>query len=444
MALQLLKRPYTMDGSGPYYPKVLRLAGSEARSSMRSPMVEADQIYAQMRMNPSQQGDLAQHISKYAKGYNPYGNHGVGSPYKINKSFRPPIIDPKYYEPLSRMPVKFQSDKVSAGPIVSDLYKKQVTIVKAAPRMTIDRVAPDAKGTATRAASSRQDNPNLILSMKPKTSVQAVPSMPIHVAADQYLQLDPKISTSVNAGIHSPFIVSDFSRDVTNLRTPQHVAIKSNVQDIYQPGIPENQLPNLTPKASTAAWNNPNYFYVGGDLCESVGATPIQLSNRPQTSAAANPNYQLVDAPNSAQINPATFLANKVRTAASAKPTYQLVDAPTAPVNPIRTIDRIHTSQGSNPSRNIEAGDRTHEFNRLHPTIASAGHYDPRAAIPTVQEHPTYNRAHNGGHSSVTSSNATYNEGFQVDPYSNAVQSMQPDQGWGVGMSIALREACQR
>lgn len=435
MALQLLKRPYTMQGSGPDFPRILRNGGSESRSSLRNPMVEISDVMTRLRLDPTSAhaNIIKESVSKYEKGRNPAGETSYR--YVVNKSFRPPIIDPKYYESLSRMPVKMSS--ITAGPIVSDLYKKQVTVVAVAPKMTIDRVAPKANGTATRAASSRQDNPNLILSMKPKTSVQAVPSMPIHIQQDVSMQLDPKISTSVNSGIHNPNVHSDFSRDVTNMRTPQHIAIKSNVQDIYQPGVPENQLPNLTPKVSTAGWNNPNYFYVDGDLCDSVGATPIHLSNRVKTSAAANPNYQLVDAPKSTPINPETFLANKVRTAASAKPTYQLVDA--APVlERVRTVDRVHVSQRANPSQNIEAGDRHHEFNRLHPTIASAGHYDPRAAIPTIQEHPTYGRAHNGGHSVITGSNTAaesgFNggggyEGFQVGSSQHA-----PDQGWGVGL----------
>lgn len=426
MALQLLKRNYTMNGSGPSYPKILKNLQNEERWTSDSPKVDVGDVMMKLRMDPySAHGNIVNEtVTKYAKGRNPYGETSYR--YVVNKAFRPPIVDPKLYEPLSRMPVKFQADKVSAGPIVSDLYKKQVTIVKTAPRMTIDRVCPDAQSKASRAASSRQDNPNLILTMKPKTSVQAQPSMPIHTPQDISMTLDPRISTSVNSGIHNPYVHSDFTRDVTNLRTPQHVAIKSNMQDVYQPGVPDHQLPNLAPKGpSTAGWNNPNYFYTT-DFC--AGMNNPQLVNtvtKINVATTTNPNYTLIDAPASTPIRPEEFIATRVHTAAKAAPNYKLVEHQGADV-PMRTVDRIHASHGSNPSLNIEAGDRHHEFNRLHPTV-NPGQYDARVGIPTIQEHPVYTKARE--------STGYSNTGYTPISEPNAgPQNQFPDQGWGVGV----------
>src|SRR3972149_8898728 len=123
MALQLLKRNYTMQGREA--PKILKWPQGEMRWAPRRLPVDIGDVYMNIRMDDSKNRYIGEHVSKYAQGLNPYGEWGY--PYKINKNnIRPPIIDPKYYEALSRMPVKF--DSVSAGPIVKDLYGKRMAI----------------------------------------------------------------------------------------------------------------------------------------------------------------------------------------------------------------------------------------------------------------------------------------------------------------------------
>jgi hypothetical protein len=88
-------------------------------------------------------------------------------------------------------------------------------------------------------------------------------------------------------------------------------------------------------------------------------------------------------------LNVLDFTTTKVATAAKAPSTYRLIDHQGADV-PIRLQTRVQASQSSNPSRNIETGERS---TVTLETPLQAGSYDPRASVPTIQDHQVYTRA---------------------------------------------------
>jgi len=323
MALQLLKRNYTLHGFD--YPKILRLPQGEARWAPRRLPVDIGDVMMNMRMDDSKHKYIGEHISKYAQGLNPYGE--FGQPYKVNKNnIRPPIIDPKYYQALSRMPVKFES--ISSGPIVKDLYGKQAEQAKLNPKLIIDRVCAQVQPTHTVKGPSNDESyrsGNINLHVKqPRTSIPYHPSIPVHRNTGvPDIELDAKIFARPNMGIHFPYHVSDQSRDINNMRTPMHVAVKPGYKDPYfsaelgaerdsvflEPGIQiaanpnimapvptvsniTRELPDLTPKVQTSAWYNPSYFLT--DLHGYSIGDRSMITDKVQTTAIPNPGLNLV------------------------------------------------------------------------------------------------------------------------------------------------------
>lgn len=374
-------------------PKILKLPQGEHRETPRRLPVDIGDVMMNIRMDDSKNKYIGEHISKYAQGLNPYGE--FGQPYKVNKNnIRPPIIDPKFYEPLSRMPVKF--DAITAGPIVKDLYQKKISIEKVAPKNIMDALCADA--------STNPSNPNnknatdmsyregkIDLHLKqPHASIPYHPSMPVHTLQDvPNLELDGKIITRPQAGIHAPFQVSDQSRDVGNMRTPHHVAVKPGYKDPYTfvqatpeevTGI-EDEVTNiaatsglavptptvsnltrdgidLTPKVQTSAWYNPNYYNLGER--PSIG-TPDCIDNKIQVAASGTASYTMLDT------------------------THGLSD-----VN-VTTKDRLNTAGQTNVSSSLLEYGELGEVSL--PDAIQAGKFDGKANVPHIQEHQEYNRA---------------------------------------------------
>lgn len=327
MALQLLKRNYTMHNSGYEKPKILKLPQGEFRWAPKRTPVDVGDVMMNLRMNDSKTKFIGESVSKYAQGRNPYGQSS--HPYKVNKQFRPPIIDPKLEQPLSRMPVKF--DAITVGPIVKNLYQKKVNIDKVAPKHITDRLntevhtkISDKKDTATD-KGYREGEISLKLK-QPHASIPYHPSKPYYRNTGvPDVELDPKLKASVHAGVHGPYHHSDQSRDIRNLRTPMHVALNAGYKDPHtsiqiNPGNVDHMLDDkiqasgttnakplytvdpvlhpdlsetLTPKVSSSAWYNPSYELIDTSF---LNETDVQhhIGNKVQTSAMNNKNYTLV------------------------------------------------------------------------------------------------------------------------------------------------------
>lgn len=277
MALQLLKRNYVMEGYE--RPKILKLPQGEMRWSPTAPKVDVGDVMMNIRLNNGKNRFIQEHVSKYSQGLNPYGEWG--QPYKINKNnIRPPIVDPKFYEPLSRMPVKF--DSITAGPIVKDLYGKKIAIGEAfSKKLITQRVCPDAGTNASLSIepTNTQSRAKDLYLKQPRATIPYHPSIPVHNAVlgtgVPSVELDPAFIVRPNMGIHAPYNISDQSRDVRNMRTPTHIAMNPNLQ-IPGATLDNNYLrqgPDLTPKIQTAAWYNPSY-----NLTENSG---FGISNMP-------------------------------------------------------------------------------------------------------------------------------------------------------------------
>jgi len=310
-------------------PKILKLPQGEERWAPRRLPVDVGDVMMNVRMNSDKNKFIGEHVSKYSQGLNPYGEWGY--PYKVNKQYRPPIIDPKFYEPISRMPVKF--DSVTAGPIVKGLYEKKIAINQVAPKTIIDCPLNPAQGTNPSVNVQKQSVCREIeLELKqPRASLPYHPSLPVYHQATGVpnVELDPKLNVRPQMGIHFPYHVSDQSRDVQNMRTPTHVAVQAGYKDPHTTiqitpqdvaGINENlttvsadskvknvltldnnwrrQGPDLTPKVQTSAWFNPSYYIghvgwgIGGnndvpiktvDRCHVAGQTNVSWV--PQESA---------------------------------------------------------------------------------------------------------------------------------------------------------------
>lgn len=453
MALQLLKRNYTMQGYEA--PKILKLPQGETRWAPRRLPVDVGDVMMNIRMDDSKNRYIGENISKYAQGNNPYGEFGY--PYKVNKNnIRPPIIDPKFYQPLSRMPVKF--DAVTAGPIVKDLYGKRVEIAKVAPQTIIDKVCPDAPARASAKGDNYTDNTyhegSIDLHLKqPHASIPYHPSMPVHQNTGvPDIELQGKMIVRPQMGIHGPFMVSDQSRDVNNMRTPMHVAVKPGYKDPYtfiqatpeevmgindnlqhvaagsgydpiykrdgdintdiqlDPGVqvaaqsniadPTPTVTNLTrdgydftPKVQTSAWYNPSY-YLNTDLNGyNIGnVDETCLDTKVQTSASARPTMSLIDMTErqlAERIDPLIH-EQTIHTAMKAPSNYKMVEHGGHDV-PISTRQAIHAARTTNiSSRLLQEGD----LGEVHlPDAIHAGSFEGKAMVPSIQEHQTYNRA---------------------------------------------------
>lgn len=381
MALQLLKR-----SAGPInweQPRILKLPQGEERQTRATLPIDLGDWFDNLRFDNNKLRFIQDSVSKYAQSNdNPYGTWG--QPYKI-KTFRPPIIDPKYYEPLSRMPVKF--DNVGSGPIVSDLYKKQVEIGKIAPKSIIDRVCAETDA-APSAPNTRQFQPGLIdLTAKlPRASIPYWPSMPVYNTVIPEQELDGKIFTRANAGIHAPFIHSDQSRDINNMRTPSHVAFKPGYKT---PGqfvtINPEQVPAINNSRMHTSINTP---VAPAPTVDNLTRVPVELDPKVRTTAWYNPSFYTGHIGYS-QVGETNCATNKVKTSAAPNPNWKLVDQPE--IQPHKVRENMHVSSQSNVSwldRNGELGNVT-----LDPAMNLGSWDSSHADIPSIQEHQTYNRA---------------------------------------------------
>ncbi len=450
MALQLLKRNYTMQGYE--VPKILKLPQGEIRWAPRRLPVDIGDVMMNIRMDDAKNRYIGEHVSKYSKGLNPYGEWGY--PYKINKNnIRPPIIDPKFYEPLSRMPVKF--DAITVGPIVKDLYGKRVKIAKVAPQTIIDRICPDVAPRVSARGDNYTDNTyhegSINLHLKqPRTSIPYHPSIPTHINTGvPDIELQGKMIVRPQAGIHAPFTHSDQTRDINNMRTPMHVAVRPGYKDPYttilptiedvqginkglqhvaagsgydpgytlepeirtdiplEPGIqtaaqsnivdPVPTISNLTrdgysltPKVQTSAWYNPSYYLT--DLSGySIGNVEETCDNKIQTTAQALPTMQLIDTTDrqmSERIDPMINTA-PMHTAVKAPSNYRMIGHSGHDV-PITTREALTVAHNSNVgSRLLREGE--HGDISL-PEAIHAGEFSGKAQIPHIQKHQEYTR----------------------------------------------------
>ena len=358
--------------------------------------VDVGDVMMNIRMDDSKNKYIGEHVSKYSQGINPYGEWGY--PYKVNKNnIRPPIIDPKFYEPLSRMPVKF--DSVTAGPIVKDLYGKRVEIAKVAPKTIIDKVCPDVapRPSSTRNTEDTYREGAINLHVKqPRSSIPYHPSMPVHVHTGvPQVELDPKINIRPQMGIHFPFHVSDQSRDVNNMRTPQHVAVKPGYKAPYTfvQSVPDT-VTDVNPDApftQTAAQSN---VIAPVPTVSNLTREGPDLTPKVQTSAWYNPNYYLTDLSGySIGDRDQICLDPKIQTAAKAPANYRMIDHSGHDV-PITTKQALNTSRQTNvSSRLLQDG----EIGEAHlPDSLHLGDFQGKATVPTIQEHSEFTRARQG------------------------------------------------
>ena len=392
MALQLLKRNYTMQGME--IPRILKLPQGEMRWSPRRLPVDIGDVLMQVRMEGGENKYIAEHVSKYAQGLNPYGEYGY--PYKVNKNnIRPPIIDPKFYAALSRMPVKF--DRVTSGPIVSELYKKSAAIEKVAPRTIIDRVCPEVESKVSSSSRSINNNPNsfqegeIMLHLKqPRPSIPYWPSMPyLGQPSVPEIELDPKIIARPNMGIHAPFPHSDQSRNILNMRTPQHVAVAPGYKDPYTSVY-------VQPETITGVEEDPNNTSVQSNLVapiptfDNLTRDGYDFAPKVQTSAWYNPSYYLTELSGYSIGNiPQNCLNDDpIHTNATAQPGYRMINNGQKDV-PINTKEGLQVSQMSNVNSFKQYGQVG--IGQLHDTVPR-GQFDAKATVPVIEEHQTFNR----------------------------------------------------
>jgi len=391
MALQLLKRNYTMQGYEA--PKILKLPQGEERWAPRRLPVDIGDVMMNIRMNDDKNRYIGEHVSKYAQGNNPYGEWGY--PYKVNKNnIRPPIIDPKFYEPLSRMPVKF--DSISAGPIVKNLYEKRTEISQVAPQTIIDKVCtdigprPSVRGESYTENSFQQGSIDLHLK-QPRASIPYHPSIPVHLNTGvPQVELDARMIVRPNMGIHAPFNISDQSRDVNNMRTPMHIAMKPGIKSLYTFEPEVNKEVNLPPVVQTSAWYNPNYYLT--DLSGySIGNTDTTcIDNKVKTSANSKPNFQLIDMTDkqmSERIDP--MIGEMMYTSMQAPSAYKKPSHDGHDV-PITTRNALHASRTTNTSSRLLMNGDLGQVTL--PESMHKGNFEGKAFVPTIQDHQTFDR----------------------------------------------------
>lgn len=458
MALQLLKRNYTMDNASYEQPKILKLPQGEERWAPRRLPVDIGDVMMNMRMNDAKNRYVGEHVSKYAQGLNPYGE--FGQPYKVNKNnIRPPIIDPKFYQPLSRMPVKF--DSVTAGPIVKNLYEKKIEICKVAPRTITDKVCPDhapRPSCKRRNATNSFHEGNIELHLKqPRASIPYHPSMPVYQNTGvPQIELQGKLFVRPQMGIHGPFHHSDQSRDVFNMRTPSHVAVRPGYKDPYTSlhMTPEQVLSGIDDASQTVsvATGYEPIFKQDGNMNTEYDFSPalqvaamsnladptptvsnltrdgIDLTPKVQTSAWYNPSYKNMNIACSASTDNVneSHLTNRIQPGAQSMPTAQLLSeadlhanarqsvkyatpmnlAATTPINlkltqhqgsdvPIHIQQVLPASRQTNISHRLLRDGELGEY--ALPDALNAGEFSGKASIPHIQEHPEYTRARSGG-----------------------------------------------
>jgi hypothetical protein len=420
MALQLLKRNYTLNGYEA--PRILKLPQGEERWAPRRLPVDIGDVMMNIRMNDDKNKYIGEHISKYAQGLNPYGEWGY--PYKVNKNnIRPPIIDPKYYQALSRMPVKF--DSVTAGPIVKNLYQKRDEITKIAPNTIIDRICPEAaskpsfrKEAITGKNTYHEGNINLHLK-QPHSSLPYHPSMPVHVNTGvPEIELDPKIVARPQMGIHFPFHVSDQSRDIYNMRTPMHVALRPGYKDPYttvqitpedinginedlqnvsagsgyqatytlEPEINTN-IP-LEPGIQTAANTN---IVAPIPTADNLNRETYDLTPKVQTSAWYNPSFYLTDLSGYSIGNTEQICTtdDKLKTSAHAGTSFN-VNMNNGNDVPINTRVPLHAARTTNINSRLLQNGKLGKIQLRD--ILQPGEFEPKSDVPTIQDHQTFNR----------------------------------------------------
>jgi hypothetical protein len=459
MALQLLKRNYTMPGYEA--PVILKLPQGEERWAPRRLPVDIGDVMMNIRMDDGKNKYIGENVSKYAQGVNPYGEWGY--PYKINKNnIRPPIIDPKFYQPLSRMPVKF--DSITSGPIVKSLYEKKIEIAKVAPETIIDKVCPDYGPRISMKGNNYTDNTyhegNIEKHLKqPHASIPYHPSMPVHLNTGvPEIELDAKIYARPQMGIHFPFHVSDQSRDINNMRTPMHVAVKPGYKDPYTfIQVTPQEITNINENLqniSASSGYNPNYSFqpdinTNIDLDSGIqtsaqtnliAPTPTidnitrdgyDLTPKVQTSAWYNPNYYLIDLTDrqiSERISP-MINDNLIYTNAIA-PTTLKSDQHNGYDIPITTRNIINTSCQTNINskllKNGELG------NPQLKDIIHPGNFSPKANIPTIQNHQEYNRIKTNNLKEYfhiqnqNQYNEINNKNYQINAIKNKLQIQSP------------------
>jgi hypothetical protein len=397
MALQLLKRNYTMQGYEK--PKILKLPQGEMRWTPRRLPVDIGDVYMNMRMDDSKTRYIGESVTKYAKGTNPYGQWGY--PYKVNKQFRPPIVDPKYNEPLSRMPVKF--DAITAGPIVKDLYGKKIDIAQVAPRTITDKICVDAPSNLSMRGHNYTDNTyhegEIELKLKqPHASIPYMPSMPDYRNTGvPEMELDSKLMTRAHAGIHGPFNISDQSRDVLNMRTPMHVALSAGYKDPYTKiEIDEADVSSLirdTPLHTTQQTQLKSLFTADPVLKPDYSET---LTPKIQTSAWYNPSYYLTDSALSVKNYVPTDMSSireeLTHTQTQSNPSYRLISDHTLQNDlsiQSHIDDKIQTSATSSVSwipQRLEIGEA-----RLPDTLPTQ-EFQAKPSIGYIDNHPEYER----------------------------------------------------
>lgn len=404
-------------------PRILKLPEGECRQTPRRLPIDVGDVLMNIRMDPNKTRFVNESISKYAQGINPYGEFGY--PYKINKNnIRPPIIDPKFYQPLSRMPVKF--DAVTAGPIVRGLYEKQVQInsENPYPEAIIDRIDPEATTNLSAMenltdGSYREGNIEHHIRTTPNISIPYWPSIPVHQNTGvPEIELDPKIFIRPNMGIHAPYQISDPSRDVLNMRTPMHVAFKPGYKDPYTyVTISPEQVTGINESAVyTAAQTNAQGLFTeepvinyptSEDLAPALNIafnpnlaapTPVigvadrqgpDLAPKIQSSAWFNPSYMAWQPSVGWHIGhpEQSCVADKINTSASARANYKLITPVQGGVD-IRTRDASNVAGQTNVSWIQQQG----KMGQVKPNeTLDLGSFGARHGVPSIQKHPEFN-----------------------------------------------------
>lgn len=370
-------------------PVILKLPQGEERWAPRRLPVDIGDVMMNIRMDDSKNRFVGEHVSKYAQGSNPYGEWHY--PYKVNKNnIRPPIIDPKFYEPLSRMPVKF--DSITSGPIIRDTYGKRVEIDKVAPRTINDRVLAQA-GTNPAEPDRSYDKSalgNIELHLRqPHASIPYHPSLPIHPHTGvPEIELDGKLITRPQMGIHAPFAHSDQSRDILNMRTPMHVAAQPGYKAPYtfvQVAPDEITQISENPGVQTAAQTN-----VAAPIptFDNLTRDGYDLAPKVQTAAWYNPSYFLTEL-NDYGIGAVntTCIDDKIQTAVQAVPTMNIMRYGNNDTH-ISTKIPVAAGRTTNISSLTAEADRGKVVNTRDPL--ELGSFEAKLEIPTIQEHPIY------------------------------------------------------
>lgn len=381
-------------------PRILKLPEGECRQTPRRLPVDIGDVIMNMRMDPNKTRFVNESISKYAQGSNPYGEFGY--PYKVNKNnIRPPIIDPKFYQAISRMPVKF--DSVTAGPITKDLYGKQVEISKIAPQVITTRVCTDAESKLSSTKpeylnAGTEGNIEHHLKTTPRTSIPYWPSIPVHLNTGvPEMELDAKIFARPNMGIHAPYQISDPSRDVLNMRTPMHVAFKPGYKDPYTfVTISPEQVTGINESAVyTAAQTNAQGLFMEEPVVHTLSPddlpSPLQMAFNPNLAAPT----PVIGVANMQGPN----LTPKVQTSAWYNPSYQAWPPTLGWHMGDPAKDCKVKASGNNTTGRSNASwlNQQGQLGQVElEDSLNLGSFEGKTVIPAIHDHPEYNRARAG------------------------------------------------